>query len=119
MESDFAIVDLPAALAAALGIERRAVLVEALEMTGAAVFRRLYVRWTQYGRTFVPEQSIPVPDKHHAALEALFVAARRLRSTDDAETIREADYQHTKARVYGRIGHARNPGGYGRTGGYR
>jgi hypothetical protein len=118
VESDFAIVHLSSDLAAALGVERR-VLVEALEMTGGAVFRGLYSRWKQRGRTFMPEQAITVPDEHHAALEELFVAARRLRPTDDAATVREADYQHAKARVYGRVDHARNPGGYKRTGGYR
>jgi hypothetical protein len=120
MDSDFAIVDLTPDLAAALGITRKTVLVEALAMTGAAVVRGVYVRWEQHGRTFIPEQSIEVPREHEAALESLFCKARRLRPTDDAATIREADYQHAKApRFFGRVSHKQNPGGYRRTGGHR
>ena len=120
MDSTYAIVDLPADLAAALGIDRRTVLVEAVEMTGAAILCGVYVRWTQAGKVFIPEQPATVPREHEATLEALFCEARRLRPTDDATTVRDADYEHSKApRVYGRVSHKRNPGGYRRTGGHR
>lgn len=119
MDSTYAIVDLPADFAAALGIDRRTVLVEAVEMTGAAILCGVYVRWTQAGKVFIPEQPATVPREHEAAIEALFVKARRLRPTDDAATVRDADYEHAKAHVYGRVSHKRNPGGYRRTGGHR
>ena len=120
MESDFAIVDLPASLAAALKVQRKTVLVEALAMTGAAVVRGVYVRWTQVGKVFIPEQPVAVPREHEATLEALFCEARRLRPTDDATTVRDADYEHSKApHVYGRVEHSRNPIGRRAAGRYK
>ena len=120
MESDFAIVDLPASLAAALKVQRKTVLVEALAMTGAAVVRGVYVRWTQVGKVFIPEQPATVPREHEGTLEALFCEARRLRPTDDATTVRDADYEHSKApHVYGRVEHSRNPIGRRAAGRYK
>lgn len=118
MDSEYQLVKLPADLAAAIGHER--IFVEALEMTGAAMFRGAYAGVKRVGDGLVGMGPIDVPREHEAALEALFCEARRLRVTDDADTIREADYRHSKApRVYGHVSHKQNPGGHRRTGGYR
>lgn len=115
MDSEYQLVTLPPNLAAALG--RKQIVIEALELTGGALFRGAYRGLKRVDGGMVGVGPIEVPSEHVEALEALFVAARRLRSTDDAATIREADYQHSKApRVYGRVPHKQNPGGYRRVG---
>lgn len=118
MDSEYQLVTLPADLAAAIGHER--IFVEALELTGGALFRGAYGSVKRVGSVLTGVVPIEVPREHEAALEALFCEARRLRPTDDAATIHEADYQHAKApHVYGRVSHKQNPGGYRRTGGHR
>ena len=118
MDSEYQLVTLPADLAAAIGHER--IFVEALELTGGALFRGAYGRVKRVDGVLTGVVPIEVPREHEAVLEALFCEARRLRPTDDAATIREADYQHAKApHVYGRVSHKQNPGGYRRTGGHR
>lgn len=118
MDSEYQLVTLPADLAAAIGHER--IFVEALELTGGALFRGAYAGAKRVGGVLVGMGPIDVPREHEAALEALFCKARRLRPTDDADTIREADYRHAKApRVYGRVEHSRNPIGRRGAGRYR
>lgn len=81
-------------------------------MTGAAILRGAYTAWEEHKGYFVPTMGAAVPRKHEAALEELFVAATGSKTTDDVGTIREADYQHSKTREYGRgIRHSENRAG--------
>ena len=119
--SDFALVDLPPDLAQVLGHER--IFVEAMEMVGAAVFRGAHGGLKRVDGGMVGVGRIEVPSEHEATLEALFVAARQLRPTDDVLTIRDADHEHAKeraARTYGRhVEHSRNPIGRRGAGKYK
>lgn len=110
MDSDFAIVTLPPGLAAVFGTER--LLIEAVALSGDAILRGAYRTWSGKGGAYAVGETAYVAPEHVTALEALFTAAMRLKSTDDADTIREADYRHAKVREYGRgVTHSRNPVG--------
>lgn len=114
MDSDFAIVTLPPDLAAVFGTER--LLIEALSLAGDAILRGAYRTWSGKRGAYAPGETAYVAPEHVPALEALFTAAMRLKATDDADTIRVADYQHAKRRERGMgpILNSKNPGGYRR-----
>lgn len=116
MESDFAVVTLPPELAAHYGPR---LLVEALAMTGAAVFRGAYRTWNRTGKVYAPGEPVAVAKEHRAALEEAFVEALRLQATDDAVTINDTVSKHA-ARAWGRgITMSRNPVGMRHFRGFR
>ena len=102
---------------ATLAQELRAikVLMEAVPLAGGAIFRGAWRSWSDENGVLVGRDEIFPDAETQAAMEALFTKAMRSKATDDAATIREADYQHSKAHNYGRnVRHARNTGGYRR-----
>jgi hypothetical protein len=110
---DFVVTTLPAHLADLLGFRR--VLICAVEMTGAAMLHGVASAWTKVGSDYQVDGSawLQVPEEARAELEQLFVQARRLQTTDDEQTIRDADYRHSRARV-GKVLNSKNYGGYRR-----
>lgn len=75
MTPDLAVVTLSPELAAALGAER--VLVEAVELHGAAIVQGFAVHWIEQDGGYDVAAWRSVPEKHRAEIEHLFVEARR------------------------------------------
>lgn len=79
MQSDFAVVSLAGHEEIARLCVADAILVEAVELHGGALFVAAAREWTMRdGRHDVPQGAwLVVPEKHQATLEMLFVAARK------------------------------------------
>jgi len=90
LHSDFAIVTLPAELAACCGAEQ--VLVEAVELDGGAIFVGAARTWTERDGQFevAPGAWLDVPEQHRGEIERLFVEVRKPAATASYETIRHS-----------------------------
>lgn len=108
--TDMLVIQLPPDLAGVFGAS--ALLMEAVPLTGSAIFRGAWRSWRDEDGALYGRDEVYPDETQQTALEALFVAAMGSKATDDAGTIREADYQHSKTREYGRgVKHSENRAG--------